>query len=192
MSSGVSTNSQSVSKKICHFKTSPDFAKLTTLRRGHHQPAISWWCMPVHISACFVPAVQFACVCICVLICTACAAYIAYKFHTMSYVMSVMLPLIVEPDVGHMNIGPGCMLQRIYVHKSLMLSGLATIALGIMGLAPLKCDLFVLVKIQAAFPLFTQTEDSSTCRQPRRADSARRSRACLPCAWFCAQVPACA
>ena len=40
----------------------------------------------------------------------------------MSYVMSVMLPrssLIAEPDIGHMNVGPGCMLQCIYVHKSL-------------------------------------------------------------------------
>ena len=36
--------------------------------------------------------------------------------------MSVMLPcscLIVEPDVGHMSVGPGYVLQCSYVHKSL-------------------------------------------------------------------------
>ena len=52
-----------------------------------------------------------------------------------------------------------------------MLLGLATIALGAMRFAPWRCT--VLVKIQAASPLFTQTEDSSTCRQPGRAVSER-------------------
>jgi len=93
----------------------------------------------------------------CVVICTVCAAYIPYTFHTMSYVMSVMLPcssLILEPDVGHMNVKPDCMLQCIYVHKSIH-------ALGTCHYCPRRyrvCDLFVLVKLQAAFSLFTQTE----------------------------------
>ena len=38
------------------------------------------------------------------------------------------------------------------------------------------------------FAFDTQTEDSSTYRQPARATSARWSRACLPCAWLCGQV----
>ena len=47
-----------------------------------------------------------------------------------------------------------CVLQCVYVHNSLRL-GLATIALGITGFAPLQCDLSVLVKLQAASSLFT-------------------------------------
>ncbi len=47
-----------------------------------------------------------------------------------------------------------CVLQCVYVHNSLLL-GLATIALGITGFAPLQCDLSVLVKLQAASSLFT-------------------------------------
>jgi len=112
----------------------------------------------------------------------------------MSYVMSVMLPrssLIAEPDIGHMNVEPGCMLQCIMCTSHYMLLGLATIALGVTGFAPLKFDRSVLVKLQAASSLFTQTEDSSTYRQPTRAASVRRPRA-LPCAWLCGQVPACA
>jgi len=76
----------------------------------------------------------------------------------MSYVMSVMLPcssLIDEPDVGHMNVGPGCMMQCIYVHKSLRTSHYCPKRYG--G-RPIECDLSVLVKLQAAFSLFTQTE----------------------------------
>jgi hypothetical protein len=56
----------------------------------------------------------------------------------------------------------GCVLQCIYVRKPLLL-GLATIALGVTGFAPLQCDLSVLVKLQA-FTFHTQTEDSSTYR----------------------------
>ena len=44
------------------------------------------------------------------------------------------------------------------------------------------------------FAFDTQTEDSSTYRKPVRATSARRSRACRPCAWFCGHdlhVPDC-
>ncbi len=77
---------------------------------------------------------------------------------------------------------PGCMLHCIYVHKSLHAFWTCLYCPRCYGLAPLKCDLSVLVRIQAASSVFTQTEDSSTCRQPKRAASARRSQACLPCA----------
>jgi hypothetical protein len=60
--------------------------------------------------------------------------------------------LIVEPDTNDMNVG--CRLC-IHVHNYLLL-GLATIALGVMGFAPLQCDLSVLVKLQAASSLFTR------------------------------------
>jgi len=63
-----------------------------------------------------------------------------------------------------------------------MLLGLAAIALGITGFDLLRFNLSVLVNLQAASSIFTQTEDSSTFRPPTRAASARRSRACLPCA----------
>jgi len=160
----------------------------------HNTKRCRRWCMPVSSALPLLALFQLfnlhVSVC-CVVICTVCAAYIPYTFHTMSYVMSVMLPcssLILEPDVGHMNVKPDCMLQCIYVHKSIH-------ALGTCHYCPRRyrvCDLFVLVKLQAAFSLFTQTEDSSPYRQPTRAASARRSRACLPCAWLCGQVPACA
>ncbi len=77
--------------------------------------------MPVDISACFVPVIQFACSVHCELIYTLCAAYLAYAFHIMSYVMSVMLPwscLLIGPDFGHISVGPCCMLHCISVHKS--------------------------------------------------------------------------
>ncbi len=91
----------------------------------------------------------------------------AYTY-TMSYVMSVMLPcssLTVEPDVGHMNVAPGCMLQYIYVHKSLHAFGTCHYCPRRYGARPIKCDFSVLVEIHAASSLFKQTEDSSTCRQ---------------------------
>ena len=46
------------------------------------------------------------------------------------------------------------------------LLGLATVALGVAGFASSRCDLSVLVKLQAASSIFTQTEDFSTFRQP--------------------------
>ena len=60
----------------------------------------------------------------------------------------------------------GCVVQCIHY----LLLGVSTIALGVMGLAPLQCDLSVLVKLQAASSFSThKSEDSSTYRQPARA-----------------------
>ena len=74
--------------------------------------------------------------------------------------MSVMPPflsLVGERDAGHINVG--YVLQCIGVHKSLHAFGIAPIALGVAGFAPLTCNLSVLVKVQAASSLFSQTED---------------------------------
>ncbi len=100
--------------------------------------------------------------------------YLTFAFHITSYVISVMLPcscLLVEPDFGYTNVGPGCVLLCIY-----------NIAPGIAGFTPSRCDLSVLVKLQAASSICTQTGDFSMFRQPTRAASACQSRACLPCA----------
>ena len=72
--------------------------------------------------------------------------------------------------------------------------GLATITLSVtLGIRPFAMQPFCASQVTGAFFSFrTQTEDSSTYRKPETAASARRSRACLPCAWFCGQVPACA
>ncbi len=104
---------------------------------------------------------------------------------------SFLFDLMAKPDTSDMN--EGCRLCiALMCMRNYLLLGPATFALGVTGFAPLQCDLSVVVKLQAASSLFTQTEDSSTDRQPARAASARRSRACLPCAWFGGQVPACA
>jgi len=67
----------------------------------------------------------------------------------------------------------GCVLQCIHVHNYLLL-GLAIIALGVTGFAPLQCDLSVLVKLQAASSLFkrrlgTQGHTDSQQEQLQRA-----------------------
>ena len=123
--------------------------------------------MPIHISACSVPAVQFAPVVCCVLICTFCAAYIAYAFHT-SHVMSVMIPWSYLSQVLGRVIT-----MRLCAHVTICL-GNATIALGIMGCAPLECDLSVLIKIHAASHLCshrlrTQAHSDSQTEQLQRA-----------------------
>jgi len=107
----------------------------------------------------------------CLLICTVCAAYIAYAFHTISHVMSVMIPWSSLSQVLE---------TRSYVAMHLcschhMLLGKATIiALGVTGFAPLECDLSVLIKIQAASPpcshrLRTQAHSDSQTEQLQRA-----------------------
>ena len=48
------------------------------------------------------------------------------------------------------------------------------------------------IMISASAGVCVEVIHNKTARQPDRAASARRSRACLPCAWFCGQVPACA
>ena len=68
-----------------------------------------------------------------------------YTSHHVTCDVSHATLILFLPDVGHINVGPGYMLQCICVH---MLQGLATTALGGMGLAPLKCNLSVLFKIQ--------------------------------------------
>ena len=104
-------------------------------------------------------------------------------FHIMSHVMSVIVPcsclLVVTQVLDQVACRTACMHTSLYMLLGLKL---ATIALGIAGFAPSRCDLSVLIKLQAASSIFTQTEDSSTFRPPTRAASARRSRACLPCA----------
>ena len=116
----------------------------------------------LHVSLCYV------------LVFTFCAMYLTFAFHITSYVISVMLPcscLLVEPGFGYTNVGPGCVLLCIY-----------NIAPSIAGFTPSRCDLSVLVKLQAASSIVTQTGDFSMFRQPTRAASACQSRACLPCA----------
>ena len=125
--------------------------------------------MPVHISACSVPAVQFAPVVCCVLICTFCAAYIAYAFHT-SHVMSVMIPWTYLSQV----LGRVICCNAFMCSCHYMLLGNATIALGVTGCAPSECDLSVLIKIHAASHLCshrlkTQAHSDSQTEQLQRA-----------------------
>ena len=59
---------------------------------------------------------------------------------------------------------------------------------GRFGGAPMQCDLSVLVTMQAAFPSLSHARTSSwsihkSTANNHRTASARRSRACLPCAW---------
>ena len=46
------------------------------LRWGHHQPAISWWCMPVHNPVCFVSSCS-----VCTFLCVMCC-YAQFALHT--------------------------------------------------------------------------------------------------------------
>ena len=75
--------------------------------------------MPAHISACFVPVVHFACFCM-----------LCADMHSLRCILSLCLShhvirdvshatLLVEPDFGHTCVEPGCMLNCIYIHKSL-------------------------------------------------------------------------
>ena len=124
--------------------------------------------MPVLISACFVLVVQLHVSEGCVLISAVCTAHLAYTFHIMSYVMSDMLPcscLIVEPDLGHTSIGSGCVLQCICVYKSARFwtCQYRPRHYTVTGFVPLRCDLSVLLKLQAASP--------HRLRTPARSDS---------------------
>ena len=72
--------------------------------------------------------------------------------------------------------------------------GLATMTLSVtLGDRPFAMRPFCASQVTGGlFTFGTQSEESSRYRKPETAASARRSRACLPCAWFCGQVPACA
>jgi len=62
--------------------------------------------------------------------------------------------LIAEADTSDMTVGCRLCVALMYMRDYLLL-GLATIALGVTGFAPLQCDLSVVVKLQAAPSLFT-------------------------------------
>ncbi len=126
----------------------------------------------------------------CVLICTVCAAYTVYAFHTMSHVMSVMIPW---SYLSQMHETRSCVAMHLCAHVITCFWELPLHSPRRYGVRPIGMRPFCDDQDTGGFsPLFTQTEDSSTLRQPDRAASARRSRACLPCAWFCGLVPACA
>ena len=138
--------------------------------------------MPVLISACFVLVVPLHVSEGCVLIRPVCTAYLDCTFHIMSYVMSDMLPcscLIVEPDLGHTSVGSGCVLQCICLYKSVRFWTCQHRPRHY-RVRPIEMRPFWATQVTGGFS--TQTEDSSTFRQPSGAASARRSRACLPCA----------
>ena len=62
--------------------------------------------------------------------------------------------------------------------------GLVTFALGMLGMAPMQCNLSVLVTLQAAFIPHTQTSDCNVQfngRPTKNTALERRARACLPC-----------
>ena len=66
-----------------------------------------------------------------------------------------------------------------------LLLGLVIFALGMLGMAPMQCDLSVLVILQAAFIPHTQTSDCNlqfNGRPTNDTASKRRPQACLPCA----------
>jgi len=85
--------------------------------------------------------------------------------------------LMVEPGTNDMNVG--CRLC-IAMHFSLLL-GLATIALGVTGFAPLQCDLSVLDKLQAASSLFSHRlrTQPHTDRQQEQLQRAGHEPVCL-------------
>ncbi len=62
--------------------------------------------------------------------------------------------MIAEADTSDMTVGCRLCVALMYMRDYLLL-GLATIALGVTGFAPLQCDLSVVVKLQAAPSLFT-------------------------------------
>ena len=62
--------------------------------------------------------------------------------------------LVVERDAGHL-IWDQVMCCNAFVCTSHYMLGIATIALGVAGFAPLTCNLSVLVKVQAASSLFS-------------------------------------
>ena len=97
-----------------------------------------------------------------------------------------------ETGASHMNMGPSHMLHCIYVLMSVHDVVTCHYCPGY-GMRPIDLQTFCNSQVTDGFsPLFTQTKDSSTLRQPERAASACWPRACLPYAWFCGQVPACA
>ena len=81
----------------------------------------------------------------------------------------------------HTSVGPGCMSHCMYAHKSLHAFRACHHCPRHCRVRPSKMRPFCASQ-QAASSTFTQTGDLSTFRQPTRAASARRSRACLPCA----------
>ncbi len=100
--------------------------------------------------------------------------------HHVIHVISIMLPcscLLVGPGFGHMSVGPSCMLHCIHVHKSLHAFRACHCCPRRCGVRPIKMQPFCASQ-QAASSISTQNENFSTFRQPTRAASARRSRAC--------------
>ncbi len=94
----------------------------------------------------------------CMLICTVCAAYIAYAFHTMSHVMSVIIPWSYLSQVLETT---SYVAMHLCAHVTTCFWEMPLLPWALRG-SPLCAD----QEAGGFCSLFTQTEDSSTLRQP--------------------------
>ena len=117
-SSCDNSNSAKGSSSICWCHTATMRAvcsRVVGLRWGHHQPAISWWCMPAHNSFSFVSSCSGFCV-LCAAMHSLRCVLSQYISHHVIRDVSHATFILFLPDVGHVKAGPGYMLQCICVH----------------------------------------------------------------------------